>query len=58
MAALKRLSPGSVLVLYSGYPQMLDQTVAALPREWVYASLQKPFPLERLTRLIGELLTV
>src|SRR2546428_12086911 len=29
VATLKRLSPGSVLVLYSGYPQMLDQTVAA-----------------------------
>jgi DNA-binding NtrC family response regulator len=58
VATLKRLSPGSVLVLYSGYPQMLDQTVAALPPEWVYASLQKPFPLDRLTRLLGDLLTV
>ena len=51
--AIKKVSPAAVLILCSGYPSMLDETVASLPQGWVYASLKKPFAPERLMGLLN-----
>jgi two-component system response regulator HydG len=53
--AIRTIDPTTVLILCSGYPDVLDQTVARLPAAWVYASLQKPFPLEQLVALLNAL---
>jgi DNA-binding NtrC family response regulator len=53
--AIKELSPSVALILYSGHPHMLDDTVAALPSGWVHASLKKPFPPEQLIELLDAL---
>jgi DNA-binding NtrC family response regulator len=53
--AIKELSPSVALILYSGHPHMLDDTVAALPSEWVHAGLKKPFPPEQLIGLLDAL---
>jgi two-component system, NtrC family, response regulator HydG len=50
--AIKKVSPAAVLILCSGYPAMIDETIASLPQGWVYASLKKPFAPERLMGLL------
>ncbi len=50
--AIKALSPAVVLILCAGHPHLLDQTMAALPADSVYAGLTKPFPPERLLELL------
>jgi two-component system, NtrC family, response regulator HydG len=54
--AIRQVSPAVALILYSGHIPTLDLTETALPREWVFARLQKPFAVERLTALLDELL--
>jgi DNA-binding NtrC family response regulator len=51
--AVKRVSPEVLLILYSGYPDLLDETVATLPAGVVYATLHKPFAPERLLELLN-----
>jgi CheY-like chemotaxis protein len=53
--AIKEVSPAVVLILYSGYPDMLDRTLASIPSGWVHASLTKPFAPERLIELLDAL---
>ena len=53
--AIKSARPAVVLILYSGHPMMLDETLAALPRELVYASLKKPFSPGLLMELLDDL---
>ncbi len=53
--AIKEVSPAVVLILCSGHPDTLDQTLAAVPSGWVHASLAKPFPPERLIDLLDAL---
>jgi DNA-binding NtrC family response regulator len=53
--AIKEISPAVVLILYSGHPDTLDRTLAAIPSGWVHASLTKPFPPERLIELLDAL---
>jgi DNA-binding NtrC family response regulator len=53
--AIKSARPAAVLILYSGHPMMLDETLAALPSELVYASLKKPFSPGRLMGLLDDL---
>jgi DNA-binding NtrC family response regulator len=50
--AIKELSPAVVLILCTGYPTLLDETIAALPAEWIHAGLTKPFAPERLLELL------
>jgi DNA-binding NtrC family response regulator len=50
--AVKKLCPAVVLILCSGHHAMIDDTVAALPEGWVYASLKKPFPPDHLIGLL------
>lgn len=53
--AIKDVSPAVVLILYSGHPDTLDQTLASIPSGWVHASLTKPFAPERLFELLDAL---
>jgi len=51
--AVKRVSPEVLLILYSGYPDLLDETVATLPAGSVYATLHKPFAPDHLLELLN-----
>jgi two-component system, NtrC family, response regulator HydG len=53
--AIKNARPAVVLILYSGHPLMLDETLASLPSELVYASLRKPFSPASLMGLLDDL---
>ncbi len=55
--AIRQVSPAVALILYSGHVPTLDLTETTLPKDWVFARLQKPFAVERLTALLDELLT-
>src|SRR5262245_1750941 len=54
--AIRQVSPAVALILYSGHVPTLDLTETSVPRDWVFARLQKPFAVERLTALLDELL--
>jgi DNA-binding NtrC family response regulator len=54
--AIRNVSSAVALILYSGHTQSLDESETQVPRDWVYARLQKPFAVERLTALLDELL--
>jgi DNA-binding NtrC family response regulator len=54
--AIRQVSPAVALILYSGHVPTLDITEASVPKDWVFAQLQKPFAVERLTALLDELL--
>jgi DNA-binding NtrC family response regulator len=56
--AIHEMSPAVALILYSGHSRLLDEAKVSLPSDWVYAYLQKPFPVERLTALLDELADV
>jgi DNA-binding NtrC family response regulator len=51
--AIKRISPEVLLILYSGHPDLIDETVAGLPSDWVHATLRKPFAPDRLVDLLN-----
>jgi DNA-binding NtrC family response regulator len=53
--AIKSARPRTVLIIYSGHPMMLDETVAALPSDLIYASLKKPFSPGYLMGLLDDL---
>ena len=54
--AIRQVSPAVALILYSGHTPTLDLTETTIPRDAVFARLQKPFAVERLTALLDELL--
>jgi DNA-binding NtrC family response regulator len=54
--AIKELSPAVILILCTGYPRLLDQTMAAVPEGWVHAGLTKPFAPERLLEVLDGLI--
>jgi DNA-binding NtrC family response regulator len=53
VVAIKKISPEVLLILYSGHPELIDETVAGLPSEWVHATLRKPFAPDRLVELLN-----
>lgn len=53
--AIRRASPGIVFVLHSGYPELMSDTRARIPGEWVQGCLRKPFPPGALLDLLDEL---
>ena len=55
IVAIKEVSPAVCLILYSGSSGAIEETTAAVPRSWVYATLRKPFPPERLVELLDEI---
>jgi CheY-like chemotaxis protein len=54
--AIKELRPAVILILCTGYPRLLDQTMAAIPHGWVHAGLTKPFAPERLLEVLDGLI--
>jgi DNA-binding NtrC family response regulator len=50
--AIRRLSPAVALILYSGYPKLLDDTTSELPPGFVHAALHKPFQPDQLLELL------
>jgi DNA-binding NtrC family response regulator len=53
VVAIKKISPEVLLILYSGHPELIDETVAGLPSDWVHATLRKPFAPDRLVELLN-----
>ena len=53
--AIREASPAVVLILCSGYPKVMEETVSSCPERWFHAALQKPFDPERLLGLLDDL---
>jgi DNA-binding NtrC family response regulator len=54
--AVHEAAKGSAaLVLCSGYPALMEDTVAGCPTGWFHATLAKPFPPENLLALLERL---
>jgi DNA-binding NtrC family response regulator len=50
--AIRGVSPAILLVLYSGHPLTLDETIRVLPSDWIHACLRKPFDVDALLLLL------
>lgn len=55
--AIRRMSPAVVIILYSGHAAALEDVAASLPNSWILATLQKPFPPDRLLAVLDELVS-
>lgn len=53
--AIREASPGVALVLCSGYPRVMAETMSSCPERWFHAALQKPFDPEALLALLDDL---
>jgi DNA-binding NtrC family response regulator len=53
---IRWITPAVTIILYSGYPALLRETVKNLPPPWIHATLAKPFPPEQLIALLEEIL--
>lgn len=54
LLAIRDLSPSVLLILYSGYPAALHETVAQAPPGMVDAAFVKPLPVDRLLELLDD----
>lgn len=52
--AIKRVSPTVALILCSGHPQELDETMSSMPPRLIHASLHKPFAPDALFNILDE----
>ncbi|HEX5475695.1 MAG TPA: response regulator [Vicinamibacterales bacterium] len=52
VVAIKKLSPETLLILYSAQAALLDETLEHLPPGLVHATLRKPFSPERLIEVL------
>jgi len=52
VAAIHAANPAVLLILCSGYPRLMDETLSSVPSGWIYAGLLKPFPPRRLLDLL------
>lgn len=52
--AIKRVSPSVALILCSGHPAQLDETVSSMAPRFIHASLHKPFPPGALLSILNE----
>jgi DNA-binding NtrC family response regulator len=52
--AIKRVSPSVALILCSGHPAALDETISSLPPRLIHASLHKPFEPGTLLNILDE----
>lgn len=50
--AIKEARPQVLLILFTGYPRVMEEVEAHVPRSWVVGSLFKPFDPERLLRIL------
>lgn len=53
--AIRRIDPSVILILCSEVPAVLEEAARAVPPDWVYARLTKPFPPEQLLEMLDEL---
>jgi len=53
--AIRELDPTATLILFSGYPKLLDQTVDRLPSDWIFARIEKPFPPDVMLNLLEDI---
>ena len=53
--AVRRVSTAVVLILCSGYPNIMEETVSSCPERWFHAALRKPFDPETLLELLDDL---
>lgn len=53
--AIREIDPSVTLILFSGYPNLLDQTANAVPPHWIYARIEKPFPPDVLLNLLEDI---
>ena len=54
VAAIRRVSPTSLFILYSGHPPALEEAMAAIPDAWVCACLHKPFEIDELLGILDD----
>jgi DNA-binding NtrC family response regulator len=52
--AIKRISPSVALILCSGHPAALDETMSLMPPRLIHASLHKPFAPSALLNILDE----
>jgi DNA-binding NtrC family response regulator len=52
--AIKRVSPSVALILCSGYPAALDETVSSMAPRYIQGSLHKPFSPDALLGILNE----
>jgi DNA-binding NtrC family response regulator len=52
--AIKRISPSVALILCSGHPTALDDTVSSMPPRLIQGSLHKPFSPDALLNILDE----
>jgi DNA-binding NtrC family response regulator len=50
--AIREADPSVLLILCSGHARLMDETLATLPSDWIYAGLLKPFPPRVLLDLL------
>ena len=50
--AVRDISPGTALILYSGRPGAEGEIDDGVPREYIHSYLQKPFAVEQLTEVL------
>ena len=55
VAAIRNVNPDVVLILCSGHPTLMDETLSSLPSGWVFSGLIKPFPPRRLLDLLDSI---
>jgi DNA-binding NtrC family response regulator len=53
--AIREINPSVTLILFSGYPNLLDETMNELPSHWIYARIEKPFPPDLLLDILDEI---
>lgn len=52
VVAIRQLNPAVVLILCSGHLHLMDEMLATLPKDWIYAGLLKPFAPDHLIELL------
>lgn len=56
VVAVHNVSPEIALILYSGQPGADREINGSVPREYVHSYLQKPFPIDKVTGVLSEVL--
>jgi CheY-like chemotaxis protein len=54
--AIREANSRAAIILYSGYPSLLDDTVGTVPPQWIHAAFHKPFPPEALLEVLDDAL--
>ena len=55
VASVHAANPAAAIVVYSGRPDAADEVEQAIPPDWIYAYLQKPFPVHEVTGVLDRI---